>query len=322
MFQDLVGRRFGILTVKEMNNDFSFFEGNGWVCHCDCGTITTFSGNGLVGKVTTDCGCITSNSSKFCNKQDVSDTQDEVEPTYSNPGDFERKVWEDILSVCYNKSDKKYSNFGNRGITVCDWWKDSFENFYNDMGPSPDHKHKVVRKHMSKIYEPGSCKWKPIYSEPGSYKVKPSYEYNGRQLTLLELAETPEAKAKNLIYTDLYSRIVRCGWTVERAFNTKMGSLERKSTCFVTHNGVTKSIREWATEYKIPYHTLYGRLMQYGWSFEKATTVSIKTETTFTHNGITKKVSEWAKEYNKNYTRLYNRLMCYGWSFERAMATP
>jgi hypothetical protein len=45
--------------------------------------------------------------------------------------------------------------------------------------------------------------------------------------------------------------------------------LNRSNTLYLTYNGVTKTLHEWAIEYKICYTTLYCRYKQYGFSADK-----------------------------------------------------
>jgi hypothetical protein len=323
MFQNLVGRKFGDLTVAEASDEFSFFEGGGWVCQCGCGNIKSFSGNSLIGGISVNCGCITSSKSKSCSKSDKSNNATvTTEPACDDPNAYELSVWEGIIDACYNTSSKKYINYGRKGITVCDRWFESFDNFLTDMGPSPSNKHKLARAYTAKTYEPSCCRWVPITEGRSRNTVSNRYEYNGELLTLLQLSQLPEVRAKGLIYPDLYSRIVRCGWSVEKALGVNMGSSERSFTCTYTYNGVTKSIIDWASEYKVPYATLYNRLMRLKWSFEKAALSPVRREAVYTYNGITKPVSQWAREHNRNYRRFYDRLMVDGWSFERAISTP
>ena len=42
-----------------------------------------------------------------------------------------------MLDRCKNPKSKKFPLWGGRGITVCDRWLDSFENFMEDMGEMP-----------------------------------------------------------------------------------------------------------------------------------------------------------------------------------------
>ena len=40
-------------------------------------------------------------------------------------------VWCGMKSRCYNANNKSYKNYGNRGIKVCEKWKNDFNEFYN-----------------------------------------------------------------------------------------------------------------------------------------------------------------------------------------------
>ena len=40
-------------------------------------------------------------------------------------------IWRTIICRCYNKNAQNYKNYGGRGVTMCDEWRNSFKSFYD-----------------------------------------------------------------------------------------------------------------------------------------------------------------------------------------------
>lgn len=67
-------------------------------------------------------------------------------------------IWTGMRQRCENAKSRAYRNYGAKGITICEEWKD-FTTFYADMGPRPSSSHSVERIDGTKGYDKTNCVW-------------------------------------------------------------------------------------------------------------------------------------------------------------------
>ena len=137
---DLRGRTFGRLTPIEKAPPR---KGRSmWLCLCECGNKTTVRAEHLKEGRSTSCGCF-SKESHF--KHGKTDTREYIS-------------WQSMKDRCLNSKCKQFYLYGARGITICDRWINSFEDFLADMGHRPKNT-SIDRRDNEGNYEPGNCRW-------------------------------------------------------------------------------------------------------------------------------------------------------------------
>lgn len=145
--KDLTGQRFGRLQVVKYYGS----NKNGralWLCQCDCGNKKTILGGSLIQKLTFSCGCY--------NKEQARKRRTKHSMSFSKL----YKVWQGMKTRCYNENFIYYKNYGGRGITICDEWKNNFQIFYK-WAINNGYKEELTidRINNDDIYEPSNCRW-------------------------------------------------------------------------------------------------------------------------------------------------------------------
>ncbi|NOV25919.1 hypothetical protein E5S69_20670 [Cupriavidus necator] len=126
----------------------------------------------------------------------------------------EYRAWQTMRLRCCNPDNAAYADYGGRGITVCDRWLDSPENFLADMGQKPSPKHELDRIDNDKGYSPGNCRWATRKVNDRNRRNNRHLEHDGVTRTLAEWSEITG------INRDTLQKRLASGWSVDRAITT------------------------------------------------------------------------------------------------------
>lgn len=112
------------------------------LCVCECGTSKEIPVARFFDGGTVSCGCHRIGLRK-------------------THGLSKTPVWycyNNMVARCTNENSTYFEIYGGRGITVCDRWLESFENFLEDMG-IPEDGLTLDRIDPDGNYEPANCRW-------------------------------------------------------------------------------------------------------------------------------------------------------------------
>jgi hypothetical protein len=199
----VVGQKFGRLTVL-----FEAYVRNRakyWFCLCDCGNTKVIRTGNLKSGTSKSCGCL--------QKELLSEKK--ATHKMSHSGTY--RSWKSMKARCNNPNSPKYKSYGGRGITVCDRWINSFEDFLEDMGERPSRKYSIERKNNNGNYEPENCIWLLKGKQQRNMRTTVFITYNNRTQCRADWAEELGIK-----HSTLAGRLRR-GWNVDKAFNTPVG---------------------------------------------------------------------------------------------------
>ena len=186
----------------------------------------------------------------------------EFEPIANKVHMREYSIWKGIKTRVKNPNIDDADRYINRGINCCESWLESFEAFYNDMGPCPEG-YSIDRINNDLGYYPENCRWaNQITQTQNRGEFNKIFTYNGKTKVLKEWA-----KELGINYNTLYQRIYRSKLTFEEAI--QKDPFKRQ----IEINGETHILKEWAEIYNIKYQTVIDRINKHKWNIIDAITI-------------------------------------------------
>lgn len=202
-YLDLIGKKFGKLTVIELDSIINYQPK--LLCKCDCGNNKIVFKSNLIRGLVKSCGCIK-----------TKDTVDNKFPYYTDL----YNIWYAIKRRCFCKKDKGYKNYGALGIDMDEKWKNNFMSFYKwsiDNGYKKEKKIKnnlltIDRINNEKGYYPNNCRWVGYEIQSINRRNNHKLIYENKKLTIKEISTK-----LNISYMTLYNELTRTNFNIDKS---------------------------------------------------------------------------------------------------------
>ena len=216
---DLTGQVYGRLTVIKRVDDYISPSGDRkvqWLCKCKCGKEVIVTGNNLRKGNSKSCGCY--------NRELLA----KINLTHNASNTRLYHIWICMKDRCYNPKNKKYKDYGGRGIIICDEWINDFEAFANwayDNGYIENVSRgecTIDRIDVNGNYCQQNCRWVNQKVQTNNKRNNHYITYNGETHTVTEWNNILGYKKGVL------SRRIFSGWSIEDAFTKPVKSNFKK----------------------------------------------------------------------------------------------
>ena len=185
--KDLTGKKFNKLTVIRIASRDPLY----WECKCDCGNTTLVRTSNLTRGMVKSCGCL----------------QKRGNPTHHLSNTRLYRIYKKMIRRCYVENEPAYVNYGGRGISVCNEWRESVEEFYKWAVENGYQENLTIdRIDNDGDYCPSNCRWTTYERQSNNRRTNIDITIDGVTRTLQEWCT---------IYDMPYKRVhmrIRAGW--------------------------------------------------------------------------------------------------------------
>lgn len=222
-FKDKTGMVFGEWSVLFRGANAG--KNTRWMCRCSCGRRFLVRTESLRSKKSERC--------EPCRR--VRSANSDYFRTHGQSHIPEYRIWCGMRQRCSDPKEKCFSNYGGRGIRVCERWASpqGFPFFLKDMGLRPSTKHSLERVENDGNYSPENCIW-------ATRAVQALNRRNNLLITIQD--ETLPLKVWCTRYHTSYHRTKRriyAGWSPEAALTEPPMQL-RRSRAWMANSEVSR----------------------------------------------------------------------------------
>lgn len=200
---NLIGKKFGRLEVISRVGYNYELHTTIWECKCTCGNIKNVSTTSLKSGRSLSCGCL---------RSEVSSERSKI---HGDSNSRLYSIWNGMKNRCYDKNIPIYKNYGGRGITVCDDWKNSYATFkeWSIINGYADDL-SIDRIDNNGNYEPSNCRWATFSQQCNNRRSNVLITYNGETRTATEWSKIIGIKSS------IIARRKKRGWTDKECIET------------------------------------------------------------------------------------------------------
>lgn len=207
-FNNLLRKRFGRLVVESLQPKKKKYGHNQWLCRCDCGNIKIIDQGNLTNGNTLSCGCL---------HHDIMLQRNTKHGKCRSPTHIS---WSAMKQRCYNKDNQNYKYYGGRGVRVCKRWRNSFENFLEDMGTRPEGM-TLERIDNEKGYSLDNCRWATMVDQNKNKRDTVYINFKGKVYIQSDFANYVGISSKTV------SKRLKQKWPPSVIYNYYTGILAR-----------------------------------------------------------------------------------------------
>lgn len=198
---ELSGVKVGFLTVLQMDSSKTISNENKWICICECGNKISVSASRINKKRIKSCGCHNGDNFRKHNQKHSR--------LYN--------IWSNMKRRC----DKSIANYEN--VTYCPEWAE-FIPFY-EWSIANGYADNLTLDRINTLgnYEPSNCRWVSQKVQQNNRTNNTFYTLENETHTLSEWSEIT-----GIGRSTLSARILKLGWSVEKALTTSLKKGEVK----------------------------------------------------------------------------------------------